>query len=67
MHDLLNGMIGNPSDDEQPDHDFDPIDHSNCNYADDGKGLQIDVDKILGASKGQVTRLAHSPSFILGF
>jgi hypothetical protein len=51
---LLNEKIGSPSDDEQPDHDFDVIDHSNCNYADDGKGLQIDVDKILGIAKDEV-------------
>ncbi len=54
MHDLLNEQIGDPTDDEQPDHDFDAVDHSNCNYADDGKGLQIDVDKILGATKDEV-------------
>ena len=54
MHNLLNDKIGNPSDKQKPDHDFDRIDHSNCNYADDGKGLQIDVDKILGSAKKEV-------------
>ncbi len=54
LHQLLNDKIGSAGDDEQPDHDFDAIDHTNCNYADDGKGLQIDVDKILGSAKDEV-------------
>jgi len=32
---------------------------SNCNYADDGKGLQIDVDKILGIAKDEVSHHKH--------
>ncbi len=67
---LLNEKIGSPSDSEKPDHDFDRIDHSTCNYADDGKGLQIDVDKILGAAKEEVCnlggfRLSLSPLLML--
>ena len=49
LHDTLNEAIGE-DEDELPDHDFDRIDHRNCNYNDDGKGLNIDVDKILGVA-----------------
>ena len=47
MHKLLNAQI--PDDDgEKADHDFDVVTHNFCNYKDDGKGLQIDVEKIVG-------------------
>lgn len=48
LHDLLNEKVPTGTGNEKTDHDFDRIDHDNCNYADDGKGIQIDVDKILG-------------------
>ncbi len=49
-----------PGEDEVPSHDFDLIDHSNCNYADNEKGLKIDVDKILGIDKDTVAEEAAS-------
>jgi len=47
MKQLLNAQV--PMDDGQlADHDFDVVRHEFCNYNDDGKGLQIDVEKIVG-------------------
>jgi len=47
MHEMLNAQV--PIDDgELADHDFDVVRHDGCNYKDDGKGLQIDVEKIVG-------------------
>ena len=37
-------------DGEKADHDFDVVTHDGCNYKDDGKGLQIDVEKIVGVA-----------------
>jgi len=55
MHDLLNNQVGRSDPDEdQPDHDFDIIRHDRCDYEDNGKGLQIDVDKILDSTKDEV-------------
>ena len=55
LHNIVNKAIGFDDDDDlKPDHDFDRVDHSDCNYADDGKGLQIDVDKILGSATKEV-------------
>jgi len=50
LHDLLNEQIPG-DDDELPDHDFDIVQHSGCDYNDNGKGLQLDVEKILGTSQ----------------
>jgi len=48
LHDLLNKQI--PADGgDLADHDFDIISHTGCDYEDNGKGLQLDVEKILGA------------------
>lgn len=47
MHELLNEQVPN-EDGEKADHDFDVVTHNFCNYNDDGKGLQIDVEKIIG-------------------
>ena len=41
MRSLLNSQI------EDASHDFDEINHENCDYGDD-TGFNIDVDKILG-------------------
>jgi len=56
MHALLNREVGaDPSDSQQPDHDFDVITHdARCNYQDNGKGLNIDVDKILKSTKDEI-------------
>lgn len=50
LHDMLNKALSSDDsdDDDRPDHDFDRVDQSNCNYNDDGKGLQVDVEDILG-------------------
>jgi len=53
LHDLLNKEIGS-DDGELPDHDFDDISHTGCDYADNGKGLQLDVEKILGSGTEEV-------------
>jgi len=50
LHDLLNEQIPG-DDDELPDHDFDIVQHTGCDYEDNGKGLQLDVEKILGTSQ----------------
>merc|ERR1711956_79480 len=53
LHDLLNKEI--PSDDgELADHDFDDVSQTGCDYADNGKGLQLDVEKILGSGTEEV-------------
>ena len=56
MHELLNKQI--PDDDgEKADHDFDLIRHDkNCDYSDSEKGIQIDVDKIIGSTQGEVPK-----------
>jgi len=55
MHELLNNQVGREDPDEdQPDHDFDVIRHDRCDYEDNGKGLHIDVDKILDSTKEEV-------------
>jgi len=55
MHQVLNNQVGrNDPDEDQPDHDFDIIRHDRCDYEDNGKGLQIDVDKILDSTKDEV-------------
>ena len=43
-----------PDDGEKADHDFDIVMHSDCEYEDNGKGLQLDVEKILGAGTEEV-------------
>ena len=40
---------------ELADHDFDIVNHNECNYKDDGKGLQIDVEKIIGEATDGVS------------
>lgn len=59
MHTLLNNMIGE-GEDPPPSHDFDIISHNNCNYKDDGKGINIDVDKILKSAKDEVLIQNHA-------
>ena len=55
MHELLNAQV--PIDDgELADHDFDVVRHDGCNYKDDGKGLQIDVEKIVGDATDGVSK-----------
>ena len=53
MHNLLNEQI--PDDDEPADHDFDVISQTGCDYEDNSKGLQLDVDKIIGSTQEEVT------------
>ena len=51
---MLNAQI--PSDDDElADHDFDIVSQNGCDYEDNGKGLQIDVEKILGAGTDEVS------------
>merc|ERR1712018_881024 len=47
MKDLLNSQV-KMDDGELADHDFDNVRHDNCNYNDDEKGLQIDIERIVG-------------------
>ena len=59
MHKLLNAQI--PEDDgEKADHDFDVVTHNFCNYKDDGKGLQIDVEKIVGDAADGVSIFCYT-------
>ena len=51
LHDLLNAQIPTSDGDELADHDFDTVSHNGCDYEDNGKGLQLDVEKIIGASE----------------
>ena len=51
---MLNEQIPG-DDDELPDHDFDIVQHTGCDYEDNGKGLQLDVEKILGTSQREVS------------
>jgi len=54
LHDLLNEQIPTSDGDELADHDFDVVSHTeSCDYDDTGKGLQLDVEKILGASQDE--------------
>ena len=55
MHKLLNDKV-KMDDGELADHDFDVVRHDNCNYKDDGKGLQIDVEKIVGDATDGVSK-----------
>jgi hypothetical protein len=63
LHELLNKQI--PDDDgEKADHDFDLIRHDkNCDYSDSEKGIQIDVDKIIGSTQGEVFDVLIFPRF----
>ena len=56
MHELLNDQV-KMDDGELADHDFDVVRHDGCNYKDDGKGLQIDVEKIVGDATDGVCEL----------
>ena len=57
MHDLLNEQIPSDDGDELADHDFDNVSQTGCNYEDNGKGLQLDVEKILGSGTEEVSKL----------
>ena len=57
MHDLLNEQIPSDDGDELADHDFDNVSQTGCNYEDNGKGLQLDVEKILGSGTEEVSQL----------
>lgn len=52
LYDILNSQ--SPDDDEEASHDFDKISHSGCTYVDDGKGVHIDVEKVLDTVTGNV-------------
>ena len=54
MKKLLNSEV-KLDDGELADHDFDVVRHDDCNYNDDGKGLQIDVEKIVGGATDGVS------------
>ena len=60
MHDLLNEQIPSDDGDELADHDFDNVSQTGCNYEDNGKGLQLDVEKILGSGTEEVSSLLNS-------
>ena len=45
MKDLLNSQV-KMDDGELADHDFDVVRHTDCNYDDNGKGLQMRLWKI---------------------
>ena len=60
MHDLLNEQIPSDDGDELADHDFDNVSQTGCNYEDNGKGLQLDVEKILGSGTEEVSQLLNS-------
>ena len=47
FHDLINDQI-----EDNASHDFDVISHEGCNYNDPGKGLQVDVEKVVGSIFG---------------
>ena len=63
MKDLLNSQV-KMDDGELADHDFDVVRHENCNYNDDGKGLQIDVERIIGDATDGVS-WSRNHDFIL--
>jgi len=43
FHDMINEQI-----ESNASHDFDVISHESCSYEDPGKGLQVDVEKVVG-------------------
>jgi len=47
FHDLINDQI-----EDNASHDFDVISHEGCNYDNPGKGLQVDVEKVVGSIFG---------------
>ena len=59
MKDLLNSQV-KMDDGELADHDFDVVRHTDCNYEDNGKGLQIDVEKIVGDATDGVSLLTKN-------
>ena len=63
MHDLLNEQIPSDDGDELADHDFDDVSQTGCNYEDNGKGLQLDVEKILGSGTEEVSPFILSWTF----
>jgi len=46
-HDLINEQI-----EDNASHDFDVISHESCSYDDPGKGLQVDVEKVVSSVFG---------------
>jgi len=65
MHNLLNEQI--PDDDEPADHDFDVISQSGCDYEENGKGLQLDVDKIIGSTQEEIDSVVRDVAGILDY
>jgi len=66
LHDLLNEQI--PSeDDELADHDFDIISQTGCDYDDNGKGLQLDVDKIIGSTQEEIDEVVRDVAGVLNY
>ena len=47
FHDLINEKI-----ESNASHDFDVISHESCSYDDPGKGIQVDVEKVVGSIFG---------------
>jgi len=43
FHDMINDQI-----ESDASHDFDVISHESCSYDDPGKGLQVDVEQVVG-------------------
>ena len=56
FHDLINDQI-----ESDASHDFDVISHESCSYDDPGKGLQVDVEQVVGKIFGsnQVKKLSR--------
>merc|ERR1711963_44117 len=67
LHNLLNEQIPTDDGDELPDHDFDIISHNGCDYEDNGKGLQLDVDKIIGNTQEEIDAVVRDVAGIINY
>ena len=57
FHDLINDQI-----EDNASHDFDVISHEGCNYDNPGKGLQVDVEKVVGSIFGGDQVILNNPN-----
>ena len=55
VHKFLIEAVPLGASDDPIDHDFDIISHANCDYSDNKKGINIDVDKIIGSANEGVS------------
>lgn len=67
LHDVLNEQVPSSDDDEKADHDFDVVSHAGCDYEDNGKGLNIDVDRIIGNTERKVMFTCFYKAFVHAF